>query len=93
MKKISRVIEQFPIILASVLLFLGTAICWIIFLRFKNTAIYYLLNVTYLVCVLLLIMGAVKYQQEKLKTAILLSLASILLVLAMCDFSILDLLL
>ncbi len=44
------------------------------------------MNVTYLVCVLLLIIGAVKYQQDKLKTAILLSLASILLVLAMCDF-------
>ena len=89
MKKISSLIGQFPIILASVLLFLGTAICWIIFLRFKITAIYYLLNLTYLVCVLLLIIGAVKYQHEKFKTAILLSLASTLLVLAMGDFSLL----
>ena len=89
MKKISSLIGQFPIISASVLLFLGTAICWIIFLRFKITAIYYLLNLTYLVCVLLLIIGAVKYQHEKFKTAILLSLASTLLVLAMGDFSLL----
>jgi lysophospholipase L1-like esterase len=86
MDTISRFILRFPIILASALLLLGTIIAWHIFGEFRVTNIYYLLNITYLVCVLLLITGAMKYQNDKMRSAVLLSSASLLLILTLNDF-------
>ena len=86
MDKIARLIDRFPVILAVTFLLLGTLLCWYIFSKYQNTNIYYLLNVINLVSVFLLIVAATRHQNYKIRTALLLSAASMLLVLTVYDF-------
>jgi lysophospholipase L1-like esterase len=86
MNKIFLLIKRYPLVLAGALLLCTTITCWYLFGLYKDTNIFYVSVVVYLLCVFLLVIGAAKYQDFKIRTAILLSAASLLLVLAMSDF-------
>jgi lysophospholipase L1-like esterase len=84
--KILQFIYRFPVKIAGVTLLVTILFCWYIFKRYETTHIYYLGNLVYLFCALLLIIGAAKYKESKVQTGILLSLASLLFVVAIFDF-------
>jgi lysophospholipase L1-like esterase len=86
MDKIFHLIKRYPVVLAGALLLFTTITCWYLFGQSKDTNVFYLSVIVYLFCVFLLVIGAAKYQNFKVRTAILLSAASLLLVLALSDF-------
>jgi lysophospholipase L1-like esterase len=84
--KILQFINRFPVIISVITLFSTILFCWFIFKRYETTQIYYLGNLVYLVCAFLLLVGAAKYKESKVKAGILLSTASLLFVLSLFDF-------
>src|SRR3974377_1111382 len=86
MDKILRVIQRFPVILATILLFLSTGVCWYVFVEKNSTNIYYLSTIIYLISSFLLVIGSFKYRLFKIRSTVLLLGASLLLVVALFDF-------
>jgi lysophospholipase L1-like esterase len=84
--KILQFIYRFPVIISIITLLSTIIFCWYIFKRYETTHIYYLGNIVYLLCAFLLIVGAAKYKESKVRVGILLSTASLLFVLAFFDF-------
>jgi hypothetical protein len=86
MNKVLQFMQRFPVLLAVALFLSTTLFCWFIFVQYKNTNIYYLSTVVSLLVVFLLIIGAIKYQDRKIASGLLVLTASFLLVLTMSDF-------
>jgi lysophospholipase L1-like esterase len=84
--KILQFIYRFPVIVASITLISTILFCWFIFRRYETSHIYYLGCLVYLLCAFLLVVGAAKYKEFKVKIGILLSIASLLFVLALFNF-------
>jgi lysophospholipase L1-like esterase len=84
--KIFQFIYRFPVKIAGITLLFSILFCWFIFKRYETTHIYYLGNLVYLLCAFLFIVGAAKYKESKVKTGVLLSMASLLFVLTLFDF-------
>ena len=84
--KILQFINRYPVIISIIMLFSTILFCWYIFKRYETSNIYYLGNIVYLLCTFLFLVGAAKYKEYKVRTAILLSCASLLFVLAFFDF-------
>ena len=86
MKNKFTFINRYPIILGIALLFISTFICWGVFISYGKASIYYFSVVTYFICSFLFLVGAYKYNKRKSLSVILLTSASLLLVLALMDF-------
>jgi lysophospholipase L1-like esterase len=86
MNRILQFIYRFPVKIAGITLLVTILFCWFIFKRYETANIYYLDNPVYLFCAFLFIVGAAKYKESKVKSGILLSLASLLFVLAIFEF-------
>jgi lysophospholipase L1-like esterase len=84
--KILQFIYRFPVMVSIITLLSTIIFCWYIFKRYETTHIYYLGNIVYLLCAFLLLVGAAKYKESKVRVGILLSTASLLFVLAFFDF-------
>ena len=84
--KILQSVSRFPVITAIVLFLSTTLFCWFIFKRYESTNIYYLDNIVYFLCAFLLIVGAAKYKEHKVRVGILLVSASLLFVFGLFDF-------
>jgi len=79
--KILQFINRYPVIIAITTLISTILLCWVIFKRYETSHIYYLGNIVYLLCAFLLLVGAAKHKESKVKVGILLSTASLLFVL------------
>ncbi len=86
MDKSPSLINRYPVLLGISLLILSTVFCWLMFLKYGSANIFYVLNVMYLLCIVLFIIGAMKYKDVNLITGILLSVASLLFIMALFDF-------
>jgi len=86
MDKSPSLINRYPVLLGISLFILSTVFCWLMFLKYGSANIFYVLNVMYLLCIVLFIIGAMKYKDVNLITGILLSVASLLFIMALFDF-------
>jgi hypothetical protein len=84
--KLLQFTYRFPLLITVIFLPSTILFCWVTFLKYKVTNIYYLDNVVYLLCAFLLLMNAHKYKNFKNRVVIFLFCASLLTVFSFVDF-------